>query len=259
MTNLINSRLLAILIFVAVMVFVSGVYAKSENSNSGNSNSGKGNSHSDNVVVGKVEEVKNNQITVEDKKGKRKVDAEVDKQTEIIHQSNKGPSPNKGRGSINSIKKEDKVALISDDEEGTEGGKVKKLVRVFVKEASAAAQSKRRAVQGVITEINGLTLTIAHQTHRERIYQVTADASTLIKFKGVQDATFSSLQVGQRIAAVGDLIDGGGILAKRIHVIPGKAKGIFRRFPVATSSALPSASASATPTASASATPDPSP
>lgn len=245
MTNLISGRLLVFVIFIAVMVFVSGVYARSENSGSrGGSNSGRGNS--ENVVVGNVEDVKNNEITLEDKKGKGK----VDKQTEIIHQ-------NRGKGGINSIKKEDKVALISDDdEEGTEGGKAKRLVRVFVKEASAAAQSKRRAVHGVITKINGLTLTIAHQTHRERIYQVTADAATVIKLKGVQDAIFSSLQVGQRIAAVGDLTSGGGILAKRIHVIPGKAKGIFRRFPVATSSAQPSASASATPTASASATPE---
>ncbi len=230
-----------LVIFVAVVTAVgcaSDAYAKSENSNSGKHD----------VVVGKVDEVKGNQLTIEEK-GK-KVESFLNGAPII--------SQNKGKGKAASvIKKNDKVAIISSESgEASRGGKVKKVVKVFVKEASAGAQSKRQAVQGVIVEASGSSLLLAHQIHRDRTYRITTDSLTEIKVKGVQTVGLSSLQVGQRVVVVGDLQPGGGLLARRIHVIPGLAKGIFKKQPIASSSASPVASASASPVASASATPE---
>ena len=148
--------------------------------------------------------------------------------------------------------------------ESTESGKKpQKLKKVIVREATGAAQLKRRAVMGVISDIVGNIITLVHQIQRSRIYQVSVNEQTVYHIKGIAtgSGSLADLAVGQRIAAVGDLADDGGILAKRIHGIPGKATGIFRRFPIATPSATPSgfATPSATPTSTPSATFTPTP
>lgn len=126
--------------------------------------------------------------------------------------------------------------------------------------------SKRHAVQGIIIQISGSLLTIAHQIHRDRLTQVLVSDATLIKTKTKESspstslessssATLGVLQVGYRIVAVGDLNENGIIVARMIHIIPGKAKGIYRRFPIGT----PSASLSPTVTVTSSATPSAAP
>ena len=247
-------------VFLVALIFalLSGsVYAKSENSNSGNpgGNSGQSNSSqsNDKASVGRVEEVKENKITIEEKKSNKKVEADIDSKTEIIHQ-------NKGKGNTpNSIRKDDKVAVVG-AESGSlnKGPQLGKAVKIFVKEASLSGQSKRRAIQGVVLSIDGATINIAHQTHRDRTNTVFTDASTLFKIKGEENGSLSDVQAGNRIVAMGDAT-ASGILAKRIHVIPGKAAGIFRRLPVSTGSATESATPSATPTATSSATPSATP
>lgn len=195
------------------------------------------------ATVGNVEEVSGNTLTVSDK-GKKETKAEVGKTTKLVGQDKK-------ISSVKQIKVKDKVAILS--EESSDSGKIKKAVKVFVKEATAAAQLKKKAVHGVITGISGSTLTVAHQIQRERINQVLVTASTLIKMKssGVgSEATGSAgaggLTVGMRIVAVGEPNAAGALVARRIHVIPGKATGIFRRLPVASPSGTP-ATTSGTP------------
>jgi hypothetical protein len=247
MKNSINSLLVFILILV-ISVYSSGtVFGKSDNANG---NSGKSEEHKS-VVVGNVDSVVGNKVTVEDKKGK--TETEVSKTTQVVHQ-------NSGKGSTSqTIKKNDKVAIVSEDSTGsTESGKIKKAVKVFVKEATSSAQSKRQAVQGIISGINGSTITITHQIHRDRTFTVQTDSSTLIKIKGTENGSLASLQVGQRVIVIGDTT-ASGLLAKRIHVIPGKANGIFKKNPISSSSASPIATVSASPSASSSATPVPTP
>lgn len=244
-----NNMKTAISILVLTFILASGsVYAKSENSNQGNSGSGSsggGNSGSNSSAsVGNVEDIKPDKITIEEKKTNKKVEASVDNDTEIIHQ-NKGPSLNKGKGSINSIKKDDTVAVVSTQSASEHKGKLGKALKIFVKEATSSGQSKRRAIQGVVLSINGTILNIAHQIHRDRTNTVFTDSSTIFKIKGIENGSLANVQVGNRIAAVGEATEG-GILAKRVHVIPGKATGIFRRLPVATLSATPSATPEAT-------------
>ena|SRR3989344_2621270 len=114
-----------------------------------------------------------------------------------------------------------------------------KARKIFVREASASAsaQFKRRAVMGVISTLNGNTITLTHRIQTDRVYTVYFDSNTIIKSKSSATSS-AALAVGQRIAAVGILKDV-GILAKLIHIIPGR-----------TVSPVPTASLSATPTVS---------
>lgn len=200
------------------------------------------------ATLGNVKQVTPNKITVEEKKSKKQTEAVVDKNTKIIGRDKKILK-------LEKVKPQDLVAIIS-----TESGK--KVVKIFVRQATDSAQAKqmkRRAIQGVITNITGGTITLAHQIQRERVYTLLVDAQTVIKIKGVEEATLADLAVGQRIAAVGDLNEEGKLIAKRIHVIPGKATGIFEKQPVATPSATitPTSTPSATPTTTVEPTPTP--
>ena len=83
----------AVVIAALIFALVSGsVYAKSENSSSGNSGGNSDHSNSSQssgkASIGQVEEVRENKITIEEKKSNKRVEADVDSKTEIIHQNN---------------------------------------------------------------------------------------------------------------------------------------------------------------------------
>lgn len=267
-----------------------GQIKKEENTQS-NSNVG-----GPNVTIGSVGEVKKNSIVVDEKKGNKKTEGIIDATTKIVGQDKKEVK-------IGAIKLKDIIALISTESAETATGSGKfKVKKIFVKQASESAQIKRRAVQGVIVDISGNTITVAHQIQRDRQYTVIVTPETIIKFKSQVSkgseasaspfasvspiatasptatsgaalaettASSTSLAVGQRIVAMGDLNPDGGIIAKLIHIIPGKATGIFKRLPVATPSASlaptgtpaaslsPSSTPSATPVASVEPLPSP--
>ncbi len=121
-------------------------------------------------------------------------------------------------------------------------GKDLKRKNMEIKQASSEAQLKRHAVAGVIIDISGGVITLAHQIQRERTYTIYFNNSTEISMKdnnSTESAGLSSeLSIGMRIAVVGIPTDT-GLIATRIHVIPGKAVGVFRKQPVATTSATP--------------------
>lgn len=201
------------------------------------------------VTVGNVEKVTGNTITVQEEKNK-KSEVLIDKKTKLIDEKKRVLQ-------LNQIKLKDKVAIISSESGSlaSEGGQLRKAARVYVRQATSSAQLKRRAVQGVIENIEGTKITLAHQIQRERKYYLTVSSQTVIKLKGVENGSLSDLQVGQRIAAVGDLTETGSLLAKRIHVIPGKATGVFKKNPLATPSAILSVSPTASATPEISVTP----
>jgi len=146
--------------------------------------------------------------------------------------------------------------IATDSGSASEAAKGKKQNKLKVKIATVSAQLKRRAVQGVITNIAGDLLTISHQIQQDRVYLVLVTNETFIKIKqtvATGSASISNLAVGQRIVAVGDLGANGEIIAKKIHVIPGKAIGVIKKQPIATSS--PTLKSSPGPTATLSATP----
>lgn len=197
----------------------------------------------DRVVVGELENIKEDRIVVGNHKGKAKTEVIVDQNTKVV-----------GRGKkelhLKDIKPKDTVAIIGSPsgEVATRGGKLKRAVKIFVHQISSteSAKSKRRATQGVITNIAGNLITLAHQIQRERTSSVMVGEQTVVKIKGLEGATVANLAVGQRVAVMGDLGENGVLLARRVHVIPGKATGIFKRLPVGT----PSATLTVTPTVS---------
>ena len=127
------------------------------------------------------------------------------------------------------------------------GLNLKKLVATT---ATPGATLKRHALGGVVTSVADGVLTVAHQIQRDRTFLVYYNASTVVTGKGLIGATGASIELGMRIAAVGEPV-GDGILAKRIHVIPGNATGVFEKNPISS----PSGTTKPTPSASVSATP----
>lgn len=194
----------------------------------------------DHVIIGSVKNIKidkNEKILImQEKKSQQINQVVVADDVKLVGQDKKILK-------IGAIKLKDLIAVVSTENEkvATDGAKFK-IKKIFIKEASSSAKLKRKAVQGIVTSISGNLLTLAHQIHRDRIYQVTVDTNTFIKIKEASESANSSdLSIGMRIVAVGDLAEGGGIIAKRIHVIPGKSTGIEGKYPLLSPSATPSA------------------
>jgi hypothetical protein len=209
------------------------------------------------VNIGNIENLGTDTLTIQNKVSKQKTDASIDSTTKVVGQDKKLLK-------IGALKLKDLIAVISTDsgEIATSGAKLK-VKKIFVKEATQSTLMKRQAVQGIIDSIDGTRINLTHQTQRSRTFTVIYNETTIIKSKNTEasgSASISVLEYGQRIVAVGDLGPNGEIIAKRIHIIPGKAAGIFKKQPLATP-ATPSASLFATPSASAttSATPFTSP
>lgn len=194
------------------------------------------------TIIGNIDEVKGDKVIVEEKKDKRKEEAIIDKTTKVVGKDNKSLK-------LKELKLKDMIAIIATDsgKVASDGAKIKKAIKVFVKSATESASLKRRAVHGIISNISGNQITVVHQIHNDRVYTFSINENTIIKSKS-KIVSSSSLQVGQRIVAVGDLSEG-GLVAKLVHIIPGKAIGVFRRSGVATPSAtiFPSPGITATP------------
>ncbi|MDP3998733.1 MAG: DUF5666 domain-containing protein [bacterium] len=232
---------------ILLVVATLPLFAKGPSKGPGQAKNGE-----DRVSIGNLENIRGDRVVISNQKSKAKTEAVVDQNTKVVGQGKKELQ-------LKDIKPKDTIAIISSSsgEFATSGSKLKKAVKIFVQQTSAteSAKSKRRAIQGVITSIAGNLLTLSHQIQRERTSSVAVNDQTVIKIKGLEDATLANLEVGQRVAVMGDLDEGGVLLARRVHVIPGKATGIFRRLPVST----PSATLTVTPTATETATPSATP
>lgn len=197
------------------------------------------------VNVGKIEEVKRGKVGIENK-GK-KVEITTSEKTTIIEK------PNGNKIAPGQLKKGDHVATFANpDATGSAN-----LILVKPKSAtdSAKPESRRRAVYGLVRQINGNILLVSHPIKDSPRYNVAVSDGTVIKIKGVENATIGNVKVGDRIAAVG-LWAGDNLVAKKVHVIPGKAIGLLEKgasgsaTPFATPSASISPSATVEPSAS---------
>lgn len=217
----------------------------------------------DRVAVGQLDSATAGGIQIKQAPGQTLKYFKIDKSTKYVDENNKPLKVN-----INQLKS-GVLVLTSAEDTATRAGDLKKAVKIFVRSATDSAQlllqSKRRAVQGVVSAIDGKTITLTHQTQRDRTFTVITDSTTVFKVMGITDATISQIQPGERIVAIGSTDSDGVIIAKRIHIIPGKATGIFEHQLLATPSATitvtppatPSAVPSVTPSATPSATPVP--
>ncbi len=141
------------------------------------------------------------------------------------------------------------LQLSSSESTGSAAAKKLKITKTYAYQASGSAVLKRNAVSGIITAVSEDTITLVHQIQRDRTFTVYYNANTLVSGKGGEASGSAQLAVGMRVAAAGTQNEL-GLLAFRIHIIPGKATGILTKNPIA----VPSASASALPKPSSSAT-----
>jgi len=197
------------------------------------------------AISGKVEKVSDKQLEVKQNNLGKSETVNIDRLTKVVNSKNK---PIK----INGVKPNDTTMVVASDDAASGAAKIKKAVKIFVKTATESAQlaTKRKAVQGVVTNVSGKTITLAHQIQRDRTFTVIATDLTIIKMSGSASATLADVQVGKRITAVGDNDGAGGIIAKMIHIIPGKATGVFNKLPVTpqpTQAPSPTSTSSATP------------
>jgi hypothetical protein len=152
----------------------------------------------------------------------------VDKNTKYADEKNK---PLK----LNTVKPKEKAVAVIGEDGATPAGQLKKAIKIFIRNATESAQirmAKRRAVQGVVINIEGSTIYLAHQTQRERQFSVLFNDQTTVKIPGMENATTANVKVGQRIVVVGKTTDTGDLLATRIMVIPGSATGLLNKQPV---------------------------
>jgi hypothetical protein len=189
-------------------------------------------SNSRKVTIGLVEKTNPSSLTIQEDKLRTKTELNTESKTRILGQDKKLLQ-------LDKIKPKDLVAAVS-----SESG----LLKIFVKPATDSSQLKRRAVHGKITNINGSQITLVHPTQPGKTFSFLVDVSTVIKIKGMENATTANLEVGQRVVAAGILNQSGVLLAKKVHVIPGRATGLNNKNPLAT----PSATLSVTPTLSSS-------
>lgn len=224
-------------LIISLLLFTVPLYAKQDGNKSN-----PGQDKKQEALIGNVDSLTNSSVIVEEKKG-NKTETQIDKTTKVVGKDKKTLR-------LNQLKLKDKVAIISTDSANATGSGKKKALKIFVKQLNAteSAELKKRAVHGIIQSMSGSLLTVVHQIQQDRATNVLINSATVIKSKNQTATGSASLQVGQRIVALGDPQTDGSLLAKRIHVIPGKAKGVFKRFNVATPSATISPSASASPT-----------
>lgn len=157
----------------------------------------------------------------------------------------------KNTGKIGTLAIKNMLRNASESGTASLSGEVKKFA---VKQASPAAQMKRHAVSGIISGLADGEITLVHQIQRERTYTVFYTPETVVHSKSSDTPMEATLTLGMRIAVVGELSDAGELIAKRIHIIPGKAVGIFSKQPLSTQSGEQSASPSTTISVSPSAT-----
>lgn len=189
--------------------------------------------------------------------------------TEILTQTTPGVKSNKPQNVSefreNKIKNEkpakigarrmvDILSRVSTTAAATYLGNNLKMKKMEAKQATSGATLKRHAVSGIIINISGGVITLAHQIQGERTYTIYINESTQMSMKEKNSSSSASLSfrlsAGMRIAVVGIPADG-GLLATRIHVIPGKATGVFKQQPASSTSATPVLSTSPTGTESA--------
>jgi hypothetical protein len=202
------------------------------------------------VAVGRVENVKPGKIEVMSR-GK-KIEVNTATGTAIIEKPSGKPL------NLGQLKKNDQIATIATPSATATISARLVLVRPATGSATISATLKpaRRAVYGLVREINGNILTVSHPLKDNPRYKVQVIDTTLIKIKGLAAPTLADIKVGDRVAAVGNWSND-ILVAKRVHVIPGKAVGLFER--ISTKSATPSATATPTATLTPTATPTPTP
>ena len=180
-------------------------------------------------VFGEITAISATTITIETKQGSIKT-IFTDSETKFLQLGKGG----KKEIELTDLKVGDEIAAVGIAKDENEG--LAKFVVRFV-----TPQVRRHAVFGEVSEIGDNQLTVSHLIQKDKpTTTVKVTAATKIKIKGKENASFSDIKVGDKVAASGIVDENGVITAKRIFVIPGKFEGAKPKS--ATESATPSSS-----------------
>ena len=93
-------------------------------------------------------------------------------------------------------------------------------------------ENKKQTAYGVVTLLGKSTVAVKHPTKaEERSIKVSSTTKITGKEDGGKIATlsFPDINVGDRLVAIGPSNESGLLIATRIHLIPGEAKGLDRK------------------------------
>lgn len=120
---------------------------------------------------------------------------------------------------------------------------------VEARPASAGAQMKRHGIMGVITAVTDSSVIVMHQNKAGQTDTILYNINTIIQSESDKSGTAAAFAVGQRINAVG-YPSAQGLLATRIHIIPGEpvnVSAVFRLAPTGTATDAAGSTSSAAP------------
>jgi len=171
------------------------------------------------AYVGKISAIENTTITLESKKGAKKV--LVNEETTIVGALRKTLK-------LADLKVGD--AIIAMGTIGEDGAMTAKRIVVIPQSLTAPTSPKiRRAVFGRVKEIDRVNqiLTLVHPKKEQVTFRIKVP-----KDPKAPKVDFSQIAVGDRLVAVGTWDEAGQILtAKIIHIVPGKALGLEKPSP----------------------------
>lgn len=179
-------------------------------------------------VSGEITAISGSTITIQTRKDEIKTIL-TDDSTKFLQIGKDGKKEIK----LSDLKVGDRIASVGIAPDENSG--IAKFVVKLVKPTAS-----RHAVFGEVSEVGDGQLTVTHLIHEDKpATTVKTTNDTVIKIRGNEDAKFSEIEVGDKVAASGTVDDKGVISAKRLFVIPGKFDGVKPKD--ATSSATPSA------------------
>lgn len=129
------------------------------------------------------------------------------------------------RATFESLKVGDRVVAV-----GRVDGEGLATAKIVIIIPANAPQIKRRAAYGVVEQkvaSDSATLLKLRHPQNKKIFQVVVTPETRITGKGLSNPTANDIQIGSRVVAVGTVDEEGKITAKRLHIIPGLARGLF--------------------------------
>lgn len=171
------------------------------------------------ALIGQIDNIDSSSITIENTNNKKET-ITINKNTKIIGENNK-------QVSASYINTQQIVAVVKTEnsQKTASGSADQQASKIYIKETTGV--KKRNSIQGIVLSINENTLTLIHQVQTNRQYQIVLNENTIYKIKNVENPTVIDLKTGYRIVVIGDNNDDSSITAKRIHVIPAQADGIF--------------------------------
>lgn len=255
-----NNLLFVILMLASVLLIRAGMVTvaaapppplqqQNQNTAASGSSDPTGSSITPGLKVGLVERSSEGSLTLKNISESGKTEALVSAQSKIY-------GKNAQVLTAANVRVDDKVFLITgNDAQTTAGSGVTTVntVRMYVKAAGDLTLSNRRAVLGTVDSVTDTSVMLTHPGNPSQKYIIVTTPQTAYRGSGDSTRQRSDIATGMKIGVLGDLITGGAISAKLIHVSGAMVTTETKSgFPVrSTGSGMPQTSGTPTPTTTA--------